>query len=148
MRRDNWTDEQRANYNRNYYAVHREKRKAHSKAYYHANKIKVQEYKKVHHAQNRLSVRSRRLLMTYGMTVEMYDMMVAKQKGLCAICNKPETRSINGVICGLAVDHCHVTKKIRSLLCTRCNTAIGLLQEDPSACEAAASYLRRHLVVL
>jgi hypothetical protein len=42
-------------------------------------------------------------------------------------------------------DHCHRCNKIRGELCSNCNSALGLLGDDPSWLEAAAAYLRRHL---
>jgi len=54
------------------------------------------------------------------------------QKSLCAICHKPETAvdpRINGPR-RLALDHCHKTIKIRDLLCSRCNRALGMLEES------------------
>lgn len=39
---------------------------------------------------------------------------------------------------------CHTTGRIRGLLCGRCNTAIGLLREDPIIFQAAVDYLSRN----
>jgi hypothetical protein len=76
------------------------------------------------------------LLRRYGITLEEYDRILALQNGVCAICeNKPKGRF-------LCVDHCHRTGKIRGLLCSRCNAAIGSFEDNPKYTEAATVYLR------
>lgn len=86
-----------------------------------------------------------KLQSMYGITVEQYDAMLAAQGGLCAICRKPEVRKLRGRVARLVVDHCHATGKVRSLLCHRCNTAIGWLEPDAAAWRAEAEkYLETH----
>lgn len=50
-------------------------------------------------------------------------------------------------ICGrtdkLRLDHDHTTGQFRGVLCDACNTAIGLLQENPEILLRAAQYVRR-----
>ena len=57
--------------------------------------------------------------------------------GTCAIC----LRSLPGE--ALVVDHCHVTKKIRGVLCYRCNTGLGLFADDPAILTNAVTYLNK-----
>lgn len=59
----------------------------------------------------------------YGITLEQYDAMFAKQAGRCAICgtDKPGRQRLH-------VDHCHATKKVRGLLCFVCNTRLGIVE--------------------
>lgn len=78
-----------------------------------------------------------RCLRGFGITEEHYNEMFARQLGLCGICHKPE----NDI--KLAVDHDHVTKVVRGLLCKKCNMAIGLLGDDPQIVTNAALYLQR-----
>jgi len=53
-----------------------------------------------------------------------------KQKNLCAICGLPETDYQQYGVKNLAIDHNHRTKKVRGLLCSKCNRALGLLNVD------------------
>lgn len=72
----------------------------------------------------------------YGLTREDYDAMIAAQHGRCAIC-----RSDNPGATVWNVDHCHRTGRVRGILCGSCNRALGLFNDDPQACRAAALYL-------
>lgn len=75
----------------------------------------------------------------YGITLEDYDTMLAKQNNVCAICQQPCATGMN-----LAVDHDHSTGKVRALLCKNCNTAIGLLGEDTDRMAKAIEYIQSH----
>lgn len=94
-------------------------------------------------AANRLNQRRVRLAR-YGLTIEGYERLFAEQGGACAICRKPEVvrqpRRVTGAE-PLAVDHCHRSGKVRGLLCMKCNTAIGKLNDDPALLRSAAAYL-------
>jgi hypothetical protein len=87
---------------------------------------------------------NRTLKHTYGITLEEYEAMFAKQDGFCAICAEAEKAidHLTGAPRRLAVDHCHRTNKIRGLLCLACNTAIGKLKDNPVLIERAAAYVR------
>lgn len=88
--------------------------------------------------------RSRRntcLKRMYGITLSDYEFMLEKQNKSCAICN---TKEPGGKGNSFVVDHCHTTGKVRKLLCTKCNCAIGLLNEDPTLFDAAKKYLENH----
>ena len=83
----------------------------------------------------------RNLKSKYGITRQDYDQMLAAQKGLCAICSEPESRKIRGRVTRLMVDHNHITKQIRKLLCGRCNTALGMMRERMDLLENMIAYL-------
>lgn len=73
-----------------------------------------------------------------GITPAQYQKMVTLQCGTCAICGQPETaarRSLN-------TDHCHKLGTNRDLLCSRCNTGLGLFQDDPALLAVAIDYLK------
>jgi len=42
---------------------------------------------------------------------------------------------------GLSVDHNHKTGKIRGLLCTKCNTALGIMEENKELMLKLINYL-------
>jgi Recombination endonuclease VII len=79
-------------------------------------------------------------------TVNDYNTMLEKQNGVCAACHKPETRVDyrNGKVSKLAVDHCHKTGKVRGLLCHKCNSGIGLFNENIELMLKALEYLKRN----
>lgn len=59
--------------------------------------------------------------------------------GVCAICGREELHGRK-----LSLDHDHATGKLRGLLCRSCNTAIGMLRDDPNVVRSAMAYLERH----
>lgn len=78
-----------------------------------------------------------RLRRKYNMTVEMYNQLLQKQNGGCAICGrKPKTKPLN-------VDHCHKTGKIRGLLCPPCNRSLGILGDNEDSLLKVIDYLRK-----
>ena len=85
------------------------------------------------------AVRRSRLKRLYGLTVEQYDAMLAKQRGRCAICGSTEPKHTNW-----SVDHDHVTGQVRGILCSACNTGIGQLQDDPDIVRKALEYIVKH----
>ncbi|ADF42419.1 endonuclease VII [Synechococcus phage S-CBS2] len=91
--------------------------------------------------RNRANARKHKcgqLRRDYGITLEQYEEMDQKQGGVCSICSsRPGSRR-------LSVDHCHSTGKVRGLLCSNCNTAIGLLGDNRAILQAAITYLEAH----
>ncbi len=83
------------------------------------------------------------LKSTYGIALEFYDALLATQNGVCAVCHQPETELRRGTVKSLDVDHNHDTGQIRGLLCSACNTALGLLREDPLRIKALFEYIER-----
>jgi hypothetical protein len=77
--------------------------------------------------------RARVLLTTYGLTPEEVAALWASQDRRCAICRRSNIK--------FYVDHCHSTGRVRGLLCSNCNTALGLLGDAPERLRSAAVYL-------
>jgi hypothetical protein len=94
----------------------------------------------------RTKYRDRDKYRRYGITVEQFNEMHARQNGLCAICGSAEKRaeSKRGKIMQLVVDHCHATLKVRSLLCWRCNIGLGVAKDSIPVLEKMIDYLRFH----
>ena len=81
------------------------------------------------------------LTRSYGITVEEYNRMLAKQEGRCAICKSTDPRSPKRIN-HWYVDHCHETGKVRGLLCNHCNRGLGLLGDNLANFQAAVDYLK------
>lgn len=96
----------------------------------------TKEYVAFHHRKYTLKKK-------FGITPEQYEVMHNNQKGLCYICGQPETVLDNkyGTPKKLAVDHCHKTNKVRRLLCNRCNTTLGKVNEDKELLRRMINYL-------
>lgn len=89
--------------------------------------------------------RKRELKRRFNMTLEQWDEIFESQSKKCAICSRTEP---NGT--GWHVDHdstCCSSRFtcgncVRGILCSNCNTALGLLGDDISKLESAITYLR------
>ena len=69
----------------------------------------------------------------YKITLQEYEQWFENADGKCELC---------GSTFRLALDHDHITGKIRGVLCFDCNTAIGKLGDNIGGLERALSYLR------
>lgn len=101
------------------------------------NKPKVKEKIKKWKARNPNIVNARRLKRRYGLTMDQYRAILTTQDHCCAICKRHE----NEIILALHVDHNHITGKVRGMLCSSCNQALGLLKDNPELCRLSAIYL-------
>lgn len=80
-------------------------------------------------------VERRKRCRRFGLSVDDYEQMLAEQLGVCAICGAaPEGKR-------LAIDHDHQTGRVRGLLCTFCNIALGGFRDSPELLGRAISYL-------
>jgi hypothetical protein len=80
----------------------------------------------------------------YGLTKADVARMAEEQNHCCAICGEPEKEMRSGITRHLAVDHDHKTGKVRGLLCSACNTALGKFDDDPELIARAIAYLAKH----
>jgi Recombination endonuclease VII len=104
-------------------------KECHSK-YWIPYKALIQPHQRAHH-----------LLRAYGLTQEEYQSLYDRQQGRCAACGDIETTIHYNKALPLAVDHCHKTGTVRGLLCTACNRALGLLNDDAARIKALLRYI-------
>lgn len=95
--------------------------------------------------KNKPIQKSKKLKKSYGITLDDYNDMFLKQEGLCDICCNPEVcKTSSGAIKMLSVDHCHISGKVRGLLCTKCNTSLGGFNDSISMLLLAIKYLNEN----
>ncbi len=76
---------------------------------------------------------------TYGITTEAYKILIDQQNNKCLCCEE-----IFGSELSPHLDHDHKTGKIRGVLCHKCNTGIGLFEDNPAKLRKAIIYLEKH----
>lgn len=102
------------------------------------------EWKRNNPEKAKLSARKSNIKLKYGISWDEWLDLYNSQEGKCPICSRfcPIHPKSKGQ--GFAVDHCHTTGRVRSLLCIPCNSAIGQLQEDPEIMKRAITYVEHH----
>jgi len=99
------------------------------------------EYYLLHKPHLKKQIRHNMLNRKYKITQNDYEQMLKSQNGKCAICGLPAKDHRNGI---LNIDHNHVTKKVRGLLCNNCNRGIGHLKDSIKNIESAIKYLKKN----
>jgi hypothetical protein len=94
--------------------------------------------------KNKERHKGNQLKYRYGISKEEYDKKIAEQQNKCEICKEEETSTFRGTLKGLAVDHSHVSGKVRGLLCKNCNVSLGLLKENKQTIKAMLNYLEKY----
>lgn len=100
------------------------------------NRTKASQWRANNKERYKGNLRRAHLKRQFGINDEQYATMLAKQSGVCAICNTPPTDKRH-----LAVDHCHESGKLRSLLCHSCNNHLGIYERNQ---QRFAAYLEKH----
>lgn len=125
-----------------YKKAHPEWNREQAKLYRDRYPEKKQEQTKAWRSHNPEYRRKYTLKTVYNLTPEQVEKMLAEQGSVCAVCGTdkpggPRTAKT------WTVDHDHETGRVRGLLCTRCNRALGLLRDDPMVLRAAIAYLEK-----
>lgn len=117
---------------------HKQYHKEYSKRYWQAHKDRRKRV-------GRKQPKEYALQRKFKITLADYEQLQASQDNVCAICGCPEAIILaTGKRKSLAVDHDHKTGKIRGLLCSLCNTALGLLREDSIRIIGMLRYIQEH----
>jgi hypothetical protein len=98
-----------------------------------ANRVRIKQWR----AENPDKVQAQDRRRRYNVTPEDVARMRTEQSDRCAICGDPSPD---------CVDHCHATKRVRGLLCRRCNAGLGQFRDRPEILHAAIAYLGRFAV--
>lgn len=101
------------------------------------DKDKHNEYMKEWRKKKPYNSKNADLKKCYGITIDDYNKKLEHQDYKCAICNMPQGKR------ALAVDHNHSTGQVRDLLCHKCNTSIGLMDENIDKIKSLISYLEK-----
>ena len=96
-------------------------------------------WKKANSLEHEKSLRNSRYLYRYGITTEEYESLFKTQNGQCKICKSTDFGRKNAN--HFCVDHCHITGKVRGLLCHKCNSALGKFNDDINLLKNAITYL-------
>lgn len=102
-----------------------------------SRKATVIKYEAVPENREKKRVRAykRALRVKYDLTPEDIQQMLTRQGGCCAGCLTPLVQDT------ARVDHDHVTKRVRGLLCDSCNWLLGHAKDDPMRLRRLMAYL-------
>ena len=125
--------EKNAEYQKEYYKEYRKK---------HAEKLANQnkKWREANKEQDALVMLKARLKRKYNLSIEEYNTLIESQNNSCKICGTHATNNIKGK---LYIDHCHTTGKVRGLLCMKCNSALGLLNDNKELVQNLLDYLNK-----
>lgn len=73
----------------------------------------------------------------YGMSIDAYNKLLSTQDNRCAICKRHEDSFKRR----LAIDHDHITNKVRGLLCHNCNSLLGHAHDKIDILKESIKYL-------
>jgi hypothetical protein len=116
-------------------------------AYWHANKERLSEKHREWAAKQRaagsVAMKRYNLKKAFKITLEQFFDLLDEQEGGCAICGfndwtEGAPRNSTTAPC---VDHCHISGKVRGILCSPCNHMLGKAQDNADRLRRAADYL-------
>jgi len=127
----------RSEYMRGHYLKNKDRVNMANKAWYEANKSSVCEKLKRQYKENPEKFVFARKLQKYALTKDRFQAMLVQQNNACEICRMTFVGTPY-------VDHCHTTQEVRGLLCSKCNTGYGLLNEDVAVFESCIAYTKKY----
>lgn len=82
----------------------------------------------------------RKIKYEYGLEADDYYKMINNQNNKCIICNRKGGKGKYS----LHIDHDHKTRKVRGLLCWKCNSALGAFNDNITSLKNAIKYINKH----
>ncbi len=129
-------------YKKEWYIKNKEYIKLYGKKYREENKEKIKKRNSDYIERSKVRISQYRRKTKYGLSEEDYQQLLEDCKGVCSICHQQETiKNAQGEIKKLAIDHCHMTNKVRGLLCDRCNVGLGCFKDSIKFLQNAINYL-------
>jgi hypothetical protein len=98
------------------------------------NKIKARKFRKT----RKDYLKDYDLKRFYGIDLNEYNIMLKNQNFSCKICKTTNPKGRHNTF---HVDHDHITKKVRGLLCNKCNVGLGSFKDDIIILTEAILYL-------
>lgn len=100
------------------------------------NRSRARDWRKKQPQYSKNKDMDTRIKRTFGISLDQYNYMLSKQDNKCAICFGKNHNNKK-----LAIDHDHITGKVRGLLCSRCNTVIGLAKDSGDLLRKIINYI-------
>ena len=106
-----------------------------------SNKCKIcrSKYQRNYYLNHLDKIKNRDLKKNYGISIEERNQKQINQDNKCLICHK-DFLLLNKK--DIHVDHDHSTGKIRGILCKKCNSMIGLANDNILILSNAINYLK------
>jgi len=114
------------------------------KQHYNKNKeviiARVAEYRK----HNPEKIRDTKLKQAYGVGTDYFKAKLKEQSNVCAGCGQNRKVRWRDKEVEMALDHDHLTKDPRGVLCIKCNRGLGLLEENIQTMLNLIDYLNKY----
>lgn len=129
-------------------AVYDEAARLYRAKWYQDNKQRAAETGHQRYLRHKNDIRNKDLMKSYNLTVEQFELRLKQQNGKCAACGTDSPAKWN-------VDHDHACCSgakscgncIRGILCSHCNSALGMVKDNPDTLQKLISYLASSSVV-
>lgn len=96
------------------------------------------KFREANPEESRRRVRKSELKVKYGLTFDAFEKLKTEQNNCCACCGVTFEDTPH-------IDHIHgrLPVVVRGLLCSKCNTGLGMFDDSPDALQKAIWYLLR-----
>ena len=132
-------------YNRPWRAKHKKYCKEYYKKYQEKHRERLKKVCAEYRKNNQDKIKICKIRCNFKITQKEAEKLFKRVHGVCDICKKSETcKSHHGNIMLLSVDHDHKTGKIRGVLCSKCNKALGGFGNNIKILKLAIKYLRKN----
>lgn len=108
-----------------------------SSKYYWENKEACNLNAKKHYQKNKLKYKENNLRNKHDISFEDFESFLQIQDNQCKIyhCELDNAKNTH-------IDHCHSSGKIRGILCSNCNTALGKFKDCIEFLQSAIQYIK------